>query len=210
MQGKRVLKKQKQQSNSSLLSTYFISLFSVVLCFVMLLGTTFALFYTDNTSMGNEIHSGILRVDMLHVTSVGKTSLAQHPNQSVFSECFKWTPGKSQTQTVEVINTGNVPLNYRLDFVPIEGRADNTGLAKLFVVQVQQENGARTASGKLDDVMDREKTVYLAEGEGLEPGESRLISITLQMDEIVPGGIMGRQIPLYLKLEGFQHLDSEP
>ncbi|MBE6973774.1 MAG: hypothetical protein E7440_07925 [Ruminococcaceae bacterium] len=215
MQGKRVLKKQKPQLNSSLLGTYFVSLFSVLLCVVMLLGTTFAWFYTDNTSTGNEIHSGILKVDMFHVAGGGRISLSQRSRHSVFSSDQKWIPGMEQTQTVEVINTGNMPLSYKLYFTPetveaggttVRGAAD-PWLASLFTVSVKQ-NGVRTMA-PLDEVL-RDKRPFVEE-QLLHPGETRTIDITLRMgltdDQLA---VMGRRMPLYLMLEASQYLADTP
>lgn len=230
MKGKRVLKKQRQLNNS--LSTYFMSLFSVLLSFVMLLGTTFAWFYTDNTSTGNEIHSGILKVDMLHVTSGGEISLDEQPAHAVFSSGV-WVPEKTQVETIKVLNAGNVMLDYRLSFVPGEENtatlsAESMVIAGLFKVYVKQEEVSAAARsliesrgvteadgwkllGTLDTIMASKSNVYLAEGKALGDGESHSISIALQMGTpLVPDTVMNKSAPLYLKLEAFQHIDSVP
>lgn len=197
MKGKRVLK--KQSNKNGLLSTYFAGLFSVMLCFVMLLGTTFAWFYTGNTSLGNEIHSGILRVDMLH----NNISLAEQPEHTVFSSDNLWTPDRNtQTETVEVLNTGNVTLDYKLDFVPVPDKADAGSVADLFTVYVDGKD-----VGTLDEFLnDTDDKVYLATGQKLEPGAAHRISIMLQMNELRAHGFMGQSVPIYLKLEAYQHL----
>lgn len=228
MKGKRVLKKQKKQPNNSLLGTYFTSLFSVLLCFVMLLGTTFAWFHTGNTSAGNEINSGRLKVDMRHVTSDGKISLAEQPTHAVFSSNEKWTPGRTQIETVEVLNTGNVDLVYRLDFVPDPKRSTQQDVSGLFSVYVKadtattRERGVEyggeledmewTELGTLDEVMSlkRTETKYLCEGDVLKPGEKQVISIAIYMthpDD--PGAVMSASIPLYLRLEAIQPVAQE-
>lgn len=214
MKGKRVLKKQRSQSNSSLLGTYFISLFSVLLCFVMLLGTTFAWFYTDNTSLGNEIHSGILRVDMIHVTGGDKISLTEHPAHSVFSNDL-WTPYRNtQAETVKIVNMGNVTLDYKLDFVPPEEGDFDPETAELFNVHV---NGNETPVGSLNDFLsdadDKTDDFYLAaswlgQEEGLDPDPDKFDSIQIEL-RMKPGaayGAMGRSVPVYLKLDAYQHL----
>lgn len=211
MQGKRGLQKQKQQPNSSLLGTYFVSLFSVLLCIVMLFGTTFAWFSSVNTSVGNEIHSGILTVDMRHVTAKGAVSLAQQPDHPVFSPTQMWVPGMKQTETVEVINTGNVPVSYKLSFVTELVDADGTiqraavsGVESLFAVSVKQ-GSVSSGVGPLNRIIEENR--LLAEEEKLNPGQSQTISISLEMGEPdEPSVIMGAKVPLYLKLEAFQYL----
>ena len=216
MKGKRVLKKQSAQSNSSLLGTYFSSLFSVLLCVVMLLGTTFAWFYTDSTSVGNEIHSGILKVDMLHVIEGEnkKISLTEQEGHQVFSPDHLWTPdSNSQTQTVEIHNTGNVALDYKLDFVRKKDAIFDPQTASLFTVSVWRD-GSWDEMGGLDEFlsdMDDDEdddclAVWQGQEEGLQPGEFHSVRIKLQMNEVAAHGHMGRSVPVYLKLEAYQHL----
>lgn len=196
-----------QWNNDGLLGTYFVSLFSMLLCFVMLLGTTFAWFYTDNTSTGNEIHSGILKVDMYHVTSGGRVSLAEQADHAVFSAARKWVPHRTQTEVVEIRNTGNVWMDYKLTFVPSGNDADAAGVARLFTVYVQPEGGVQTELGTLDEVMGR--AVLLSRGTGLQPNESQRVRISLEMGEPTsPSRVMGKSVSLYLKLEASQHLGT--
>ena len=200
MKGKRVLK--KQSNKNGLLSTYFASLLSVMLCFVMLLGTTFAWFYTDNTSLGNEIHSGILKVDMLHEG----TSLAEQSEHQVFSSGALWTPEQNtQEEIVEIHNTGNVVLDYKLDFVPVPNKLSSAKAAELFTVYV---NGEKVGSLDqfLTDLDDKTDDFLLGSGQGLDPGAVRSIKIELQMNEVRAHGFMGQRVPVYLKLEAYQHL----
>lgn len=205
MKGKRVLKKQRQL-NHSLLSTYFISLFSVLLSFIMLLGTTFAWFHTDNTSKGNEIHSGTLKVDMLHVTGGDEISLTEHPTHSVFSNGL-WTPYRNtQTETVEIVNTGNVTLDYKLDFVPVPDKLSSAKAAELFTVYV---NGEKVGSlyQFLSDADDETDDIYLIARQGLgRDDDPHSVQIELRMNGRDAHDHMGQRVPVYLKLEAYQHL----
>lgn len=208
MKGKRVLK--KQRNNDSLLGTYFVSLFSVMLCVVMLFGTTFAWFYTDNTSVGNEIHSGILKVDLLHVTAAGKISLKDDSRHVVFAEDDLWTLDKStRTAKLEVLNTGNVTLNYKLDFVPVVNRAATVAVGDLFTVYVN-ENFVGTLEQLLSDGTGSEDKLCLITGQGLELGEADTIDIKIVMDVSRAQNFMGQKVPLYLKLEATQCLADAP
>lgn len=233
MKGKRVLKKQRKLNNT-LLSTYFMSLFSVLLSFIMLLGTTYAWFYTDNTSTGNEIHSGELKVDMIHWTSPENVSLRVNKKHAVFSSDKKWTPNRTQVEVVEVKNAGNVVLNYKLDFAPVPGDVgsaartlENASLASLFTVYVK--NGAVTDEeraqveatgptgsngwepiGTLEEVMSISGNAHLAAGTGLQEGDSAWFSIALQMGEPTTSeAVMNKSVPVYLKLEATQTLNID-
>lgn len=203
MKGKRVLK--RQRNNDGLLGTYFASLFSVVLCVIMLFGTTFAWFHTDNTSTGNEIHSGILKVDMLH----NGTSLTEQAAHQVFSSGVLWTPQNSvQEEIVEIHNTGNVVLDYKLDIVPVPNKQFSEQAAELFTVFV---DGVKV--GGLDqflsDLDDKTDDFILISGQGLDPGAFRGVKVGLQMNAELAQGVMGHKVPIYLKLEAYQNLAGE-
>ena len=43
-------------------------------------------------------------------------------------------------------------------------------------------------------------------GQGLEQGAADKISIKLQMNEVRAQGFMGQSVPVYLKLEAYQHI----
>lgn len=211
MKGKRVLKKEK--SNSSLLGTYFVSLLSVVLSFLMLFGTTFALFSTDNTSMGNEIHSGILRVDMLHVTGSNEISLKDSPGHAVFSGALRWIPGMSQEEKVVIRNEGNVDLDYRLSFVVTPNMTiDAVAAGVISVTTLLQDGTYGVRAISIKQLLDAPEDYYLATGTlGAQSDRSETITIRLVMEEAisVPTSVMNKSLPLNLKLEAFQRLQSE-
>ena len=193
-----------QRNNDGLLSTYFASLISLLLCLVMLFGTTFAWFHTDNTSVGNEIHSGILNVDIVH----GGVSLAERPEHSVFSSGELWSPDRNwQTESVQIRNTGNVVLDYKLDFVPVSDDGAGVTAAGLFTVFVDGEP-LGTLDQFLRDGADGADDIRLAAGQGLEPGAAHTVQIKLQMDQTGAYGFMGQSVPIYLKLEAYQHLSG--
>lgn len=223
MKGKRVLKKQRKLNNT--LSTYFMSLFSVLLSFVMLLGTTFAWFYTDNTSTGNEIHSGTLKVDMIH----DGVSLDENELHSVFSDQV-WQPGDVQVETVTVENKGNIPLNYKLSFAPVSNSGSAVDVTDLFTVYVKEGGVAKAERtrllangpvgeddwgaplGTLDTFLSvgSEKLLCQSE-EPLEPKETREISIALQMKppQQVSFTAMEQSVSIWLKLEATQVIADE-
>lgn len=219
--------KQNKQTNS-LLRTYFTSLFSMVLSCALLLGTTFAWFNDDTTSQGNEINSGILGADMLHAG----VSLSQQPDHAVFPAGV-WIPGQTVVQTVTVKNTGTLPMQYKLDFVPQTNVAKGAPLsgtvAELFTVLVKEggltAGERRTVSGPellslggwsnpgtLADVMDiSSSTALYNTGVVLEPGEEQDISIALCMgNPLDPEAVMGKTVSLYLKLEATQPIGRQP
>ena len=130
------------------------SVFSLVLCFVMLLGTTYAWFTDTVSSDGNVIHSGSLKIDLLHRVDGQDVSIKDTADYKIF-DYEKWEPGYTQVETLTILNKGTLALKYRLTL-------EATG-------QDVTDNGE-----KLSDVID----VYVCEGESTATKASDLTSWT--------------------------------
>ena len=100
----------------------FMSLMAMLLCFTMLLGTTYAWFTDSVTSAGNKIKAGTLDVQLLMDADVdgtyddisnstspifGEGSIAQNNNAETL-----WEPGKTQVAYLAIKNGGNLALKY--------------------------------------------------------------------------------------------------
>jgi predicted ribosomally synthesized peptide with SipW-like signal peptide len=108
-----------------------------------LLGTTFAWFTDQATSMGNTIQAGSLNVDLSHKYEDAWVSLKQNPNHKVFNY-EKWEPGYTEVESLKVDNLGSLALQYQLSLEFEYGTA------------IRGENGENLA-----DVID----VYVTKGE---------------------------------------------
>ena len=118
------------------------SIVSICLCVSMLVGTTFAWFTDTTSSENNVIKAGRLAADLEHKVGDDWISLKKNADHKVFSDT-NWVPGYVLTESLKVVNTGNLALNYRLAV-----ESDNT----------QQTYGPYGES--LADVLD----VYIAYG----------------------------------------------
>ena len=100
----------------------FASVMSLVLCFAMLVGTTFAWFTDTVTSANNKIVAGNLDVelhmwdgenytDISAATSpiFGEDSIAQDNNAETL-----WEPGKTQVAYLAIHNAGSLALKYQV------------------------------------------------------------------------------------------------
>ena len=93
------------------------SAISLLLCFAMLLGTTFAWFTDNVTSTGNRIISGDLEIDLLmDKTGNGTYTTIAGGSGDIFSEAGdgKWEPGKTQIVYLAVENKGSLALKYNI------------------------------------------------------------------------------------------------
>lgn len=102
------------------------SVVSLVLCCVMLLGTTFAWFSTSVSSSVNAIQSGSLKIDLVDEKGnslVGKTIEIVEDSKTGFTTTF-WEPGCEATfQDVFVKNESNIDVKYEIKVVGLDGDA---------------------------------------------------------------------------------------
>lgn len=102
------------------------SVLALVLCFAMMLGTTFA-WFTDTASTGvNKIQAGTLKVDIVDKNGVsleGKSlnfvKAEGHENEEIL-----WEPGVTYTtEPFKIVNKGNLALKYKIVVTGIDGDA---------------------------------------------------------------------------------------
>ena len=107
------------------------SVFSLVTCFVMLLGTTYAWFTDSDTISGNEVVAGTLDVQIVDASGnpfQGEgTKLTFVKNASApAGQAIKWEPGCTyQLTPFKVKNNGDLALTYKFDVSGFTG--ENAG-----------------------------------------------------------------------------------
>ena len=90
-----------------------LSAFSLLICFSMLIGTTFAWFTDSVTSANNIIKSGNLDVE-LYYQAEGQGWKKVEANTNVFKENALWEPGHTEVVKLKVVNEGSLALKYNL------------------------------------------------------------------------------------------------
>ncbi len=102
------------------------SIISLMLCFTMLLGTTYAWFTDSVTSTNNIIKSGNLDVVLEYYDAERKTWVEVDGDTSVFTE-QPWEPGHTEVVYLKVTNAGSLALKYSLGVnVASETKGTNT------------------------------------------------------------------------------------
>lgn len=87
---------------------------SLLICFAMLVGSTFA-WFTDTASTGvNKIVAGNLKVGFQYWDGA---AYVDAKDVSLFSEETQWEPGHTEIMYLKVINQGNLALKYRLNTI---------------------------------------------------------------------------------------------
>ena len=88
------------------------SIMSLIICFAMLIGTTFAWFTDSVSSTGNKIQAGTLNIDLLVKGDDGYESVKA--DKAAIFNYDKWEPGYTEVKNIMVKTTGNLALKYTL------------------------------------------------------------------------------------------------
>ena len=98
------------------------SLLAFVLCFSMLIGTTFAWFTDSVTSSGNIIQTGNLDVEMSwadgKMDPTASTTVWTDASTGPIFNYDKWEPGYTEVRHIKIENKGSLALQYKVSIVP--------------------------------------------------------------------------------------------
>ena len=100
----------KNQTKRALIS----SAIALVLCFSMLIGTTFAWFTDSVSSARNTITAGNLDVVLEYWDSDAKQYKEVTSNTKLFNDAALWEPGHTEVAYLKVSNAGSLALKYQL------------------------------------------------------------------------------------------------
>ena len=175
------------------------SLLSLVLCFSMLIGTTFAWFTDSVTSANNIIKSGNLDIEMYWAEGTEDPTNANWTDASTGAifNYDNWEPGYVEVRHIKIANEGTLALKYK---VLIQANGEVSDLADVIDVYyvdpaIQVADRAALANapklGTLTEVLEG-----LGEsGNGtLEAGTADTITIALKMQESAGNEYMNKSI----------------
>ena len=171
--------RQEKKAGSGTKRALLTSVLAIVLCLVMLMGSTFA-WFTDTASTGvNKIVSGNLDVG-LEYWGVGedgkKTWLTAEDSKKLFDENALWEPGYTQIIYLKVKNNGNLALNYAMQITPVHetvGVNVNGNEFKLSdYIQFGWAEIAAAEDGTFTPFADRTEARTAVVGTGVHLGES--------------------------------------
>ncbi|MBR2651157.1 MAG: SipW-dependent-type signal peptide-containing protein [Clostridia bacterium] len=165
------------------------SALSILLCFAMLVGSTFAWFTDSVTSSGNVIQSGKLDVEMYYSDTLlgADSSEWKNANGAKVFDYDNWEPGYTDIKYVMVKNAGNLSFKWKLT---VEAYGEVTELAE--VIDVYYVNPVAstittldglTKEGVLSDVIDNRNAtegVLLPEGASGSSGNV-ILAIAMHM-----------------------------
>ena len=161
------------------------SVMALVMCVVMLVGTTFA-WFTDTASTGvNKITSGNLHVEIQDKEGTEIDTLKwvdKDGNDIANQDDILWEPGCTYLLTpFKIVNTGNLALKYKIAITGLDGDAD---LLKVIKFTYKTEDG---------NVFDMAAEGHLT-AKGTDGAATKLITVTAEMDKLAGNEYMDKTL----------------
>ena len=199
------------------------SVFALVLCVAMLVGSTFA-WFTDTATTGvNKITSGKLDVKLSYAKGKNCTEWAEVKNTTkLFDDSALWEPGHTEVAYLKVENAGNLALKYQLSVnvanevsgTNVNGKSFNlSDYIKMGVVENRStpfadRNAARTAVTDAGNIATYTKTGSIAANDT----NAQYVALVVYMPETVGNeanyGTKAPSIDLGVKLVATQHTEE--
>lgn len=163
------------------------SALSLLLCFSMLIGTTFAWFTDSVTSSGNKIQAGTLKLDLELLEKDGSWTSIKDSSKAIF-DYDKWEPGYTEVKVLKVENEGNLALKWMAKFVSVNGLSDLANVIDVYVCPSETELAYPTGRGLegyvyAGTVAEFVNTIETTTTGNLEAGEVAYLGIALKMQE---------------------------
>lgn len=168
--------------------SWIASVLSLVLCFSMLVGTTFAWFTDSVTSENNIIKSGNIKVEMHWAQGKDDPATAnwQDASQGAIFGYEKWEPGYTEVRHIKIENKGSLALQYKIIIVANGEVSDLADVIDVYYLdpaaqvtdraQLTENNKLGTLTEVLTN-LDETGIGYLASG------DSDTITLALKMRE---------------------------
>ena len=131
-----------------------LSILSLVLCFSMLIGTTFAWFTDSVTSANNIIKSGSLDVEMYWADGTEAPDSATWTDASTGAifNYDKWEPGYVEVRHIKIANEGTLALKYQIKIVANGEVSDLADVIDVYYVDPAVQVADRTALDNIEPV----------------------------------------------------------
>ncbi|MBP3606449.1 MAG: hypothetical protein J6J66_07610 [Clostridia bacterium] len=132
------------------------SVVALLVCFTMLLGTTFAWFTDSVTSANNIIKSGTLDVEMHWAEgkldpNANDTAWTDASSGAIFNN-DKWEPGYVEVRHIKISNVGTLALKYQLHIYANGDVSDLADVIDVYFVDPAVQVADRTALGNIEPV----------------------------------------------------------
>lgn len=187
------------------------SALALALCFVMLVGTTFAWFTDEVTSKDNVIKTGTLDVQLFmhdangaHEITDSSDPLFGKENSTTANATTSdtlWEPGKTQTVYLSIKNNGSLDLKYKVA-IDVTGVEKNLHEVMEYIITPDAQYNTVTKAD-LDwtqGIAVNEGVNVGAEDVALKVGETHYFALSVHMDEYANNDYQNGNITFNLKV----------
>ena len=173
------------------------SLMALLLCFTMLLGTTYAWFTDSVTSAGNKIQAGTLKIDLeLYDADTDAFASIKESKAPIF-DYELWEPGYTDVKLLKVENEGNLALKWKATLVGVDVQSTLANVIDVYVLPLDTSLALDDDAAIAELPADRTLADYAPAGTlaefiagietttvgTLEAGKSAYLGIALKMQE---------------------------
>ena len=185
----------------------FSSVIALLICFTMLLGTTFAWFTDSVTSANNIIQSGTLDVQLLMDADVNGTyDDISDSTSPIFSADTIWEPGRTQVAYLAIKNNGSLDLKYTVCLNVQNVTKNLNEVMEYAIVSEADANNKVTAWNGGESVAVGTQSVL--EDKALESGDIYYFALVIHMDELAGDEYQGGEISFNLTVVATQLSDN--
>ena len=179
------------------------SALALVLCFAMLLGTTFAWFTDTAISANNKIVTGTLDVELYQWTNATAGDRITNSSDPVFGTDIIWEPGMTQVRYLSIKNEGSLALKYKVALQVSEPANQAASLADVMSYAIAPDAVYNTvtawdAANAVDVELGYNTTA--AEDVELAPGAEHFFAISIHMDEQAGNEYQNKEISFDIKV----------
>ena len=112
------------------------SLLALLLCFSMLIGTTFAWFTDSTANTGNIIKSGTLDLKMSYSTNNTNFKDVEDDDATPIFNYDKWEPGYTEMRYIKLENMGSLAFMWQMHILPDGVVEDLANVIDVYVMEV--------------------------------------------------------------------------
>ena len=182
-------------NSKSTKGSLLVSSISLLLCFAMLLGTTFAWFTDSVATANNIITAGNLDVELYYMNDEVSTWTKVDGDTNVFKENTLWEPGHTEVVKLKVVNEGSLALKYQLG-VNVASETGSKNVAgddfklsdyiKYAIVEgASSYSDSASAATAVDANANKLNVAYDSGVINLEKGTDKIVTVVVYMPETV-------------------------
>ena len=185
----------------------WLSAVSMMLCAVMLLGTTFAWFTDNVTNKGNVIQAGNLDVKFEYRDLTSAGDYQDVTNDTPLFNDVTWEPGKSFGHDFKVANAGSLAFDWELSFQNIksEGGTNDVNIADVLDVYfTTDEDAMDLTDAKNKGTLANLSNGVVTTGTIKRAGGPYMFSVILKMKEDAGNDYQGAKVTFDVVLRAKQ------